>query len=83
MVHHCVLVDAQDARRVAYAAAVEHMFVDLVAYAQVVGPVAVAELEAATAAIALAAPALVAVGPVTVLDRVGAVAVRAQDWLNV
>ena len=82
MLNHRVLVDRQDARRVAHAAAVEYLLVYLLAHAYVVGVVAVGELETLLAVFALAAPTLFAIGSVAVLDRVGTMAMRANNWLS-
>ena len=82
MLNHRVLVDRKDACRVTHAAAVEYLLVYLLAHAYVVGIVAVGELETLLAAFTLAAPALLAVWTVAILDRVGTIAMRTNDWLS-
>jgi hypothetical protein len=82
MLNHRVLVDRQDARSVANTATVEYLLLYLLTHAYIVGVVAVGELETFLAAMPIAAPTLVAVGAVAVLDRVGTIAMGAQDGMS-
>lgn len=83
MFYHRVLVDRQDPGGVAHAAAVERLLVYLFGHAYIVGIVAVGKLETPLAAFALATPTLISIGTMAVFDRVGAVAMRANNRLSV